>query len=192
MISGRACVDAQPGERFYGFGEKYGTLDKRGSRLQMRTRDPQLSRRDPLYVAIPFFMGVSSARKSQARGVLLDSFAPSVLDVAAANPDQIELETAAAGIDVTLFPGPLPGDVLRRFTDRVGRTPLPPLWALGHHQSRWSYSSARAVRRLARKIRSQHLPTDVIHLDIDYMDGFRVFAWHPRRFPAARPGRRRP
>ena len=179
----RIYVDPQPGERFYGFGEKYGSLDKRGSRLQMRTRDPQLSRRDPLYVAIPFFIGIHSGSESQARGMLLESFAPSVIDVAATHPDRVALETVAAGIDVSLFPGPHPGDVLRRFTNRVGRTPLPPLWALGHHQSRWSYASAREVRRLARKIRAKRFPTDVIHLDIDYMDGFRVFTWHPRRFP---------
>ena len=59
------------------------------------------------------------------------------------------IETDAGGIDVTVFPGPEPRDVVRRFTQRVGRSPLPPLWALGHHQSRWSYASEREVRELA-------------------------------------------
>ncbi len=59
----------------------------------------------------------------------------------------------AGGFDVTIFPGPAPGDVLRRYTARTGRMQRPPLWALGHHQSRWGYRSARDVRRVAREAR---------------------------------------
>jgi alpha-glucosidase len=177
------ALAVRSGERFFGFGETHGGLDKRGARIRLRNRDPELSGRGPLYAAIPFFLGLAPvAGGASARGVLLESIAPSRFDVAASQGDRVVMETDAGGIDVTVFPGPRPRDVVRRFTARVGRMPLPPLWALGHHQSRWSYASEREVRRLAAEIRRRRIPTDAIHLDIDHMDGFRVFTWHPRRF----------
>ncbi len=182
---GRIALDATPGDRFFGFGEKAGRLDKRGSVLRMRSQDANLrTDRDPLYASIPFFLAVrSEAGRSRSLGVLVDAFAPSAFDVAKTDPERVWMETRGGGIDLTLFPGPRPADVLRRFTARVGRTPLPPRWALGHHQSRWSYGTEREVRRLAREIRRRGIPTDVIHLDIDHMHGYRVFTWDARRFP---------
>jgi len=181
----RAILAEEPGRRFFGFGEKAGRLDKRGSLLRMRNRDANVTlERDPLYVSIPFFMAFGpDSRAPRACGVLLDAFAPSRFDVARSDPGRVRLETSAGGLDLGIFPGPLPRDVLRRMSARVGRTPLPPLWALGHHQSRWSYRSAEEVRALAREIRRRGIPTDAIHLDIDHMDGYRVFTWDRRRFP---------
>jgi alpha-glucosidase len=177
-----ACAED---DRFLGFGGKTGPLDKRGQVLRMRTRDaPVREGIDPLYTAIPFFVRLSScAGAARADGVLLESAAPARFDVAAADPSRVAIETSARGLDLVLFPGPAPGDVLRRYTARTGRAPRPPLWALGHHQSRWGYRSARKVRRIAREARAHRIPTDAIHLDIDHMDGYRVFTWHPRRFP---------
>lgn len=177
-----ACAED---DRFLGFGAKTGPLDKRGRLLRMRCRDmPVREDVDPLYASIPFFLRLSAcAGATRADGVLLEGAAPARFDVAASDPSRVAIETCARGIDLVLFPGPLPADVLRRYTARTGRTPRPPLWALGHHQSRWGYRSARAVRRVAREARARRIPTDAIHLDIDHMDGYRVFTWHPRRFP---------
>jgi len=178
----RACLAAAPGERFLGFGEKSGPLDKRGRVLRMRNRDPNARlESDPLYVSIPFFLRLDAAGRTT--GCLLDVPAPSRFDVAATDPDRLVMETRARGLDLLLFPGPAPADVLRRYTAWSGRAPRPPRWALGHHQSRWSYASEAQVRRVARELRRRRIPTDAIHLDIDYMRGFRVFTFHPRRFP---------
>jgi alpha-glucosidase len=182
--SGRLALSAGPHAHFFGLGERHGHLDKRGERVLLRNRDPALAARDPMYVSIPFLLALErDSRGARACGLLLDAFGTSRFDVAAGSADRVVLESAAGGIDVSLFPGPLPADVLRRFTARVGRTPLPPLWALGHHQSRWGYRSERDVREVAAELRARRIPSDVIHLDIDHMDGYRVFTWDPRRFP---------
>jgi len=177
-----ACAED---ERFLGFGAKTGPLDKRGRVVRMRSRDvPVREGVDPLYASIPFFVRLSPcAGAARADGVLLEGAAPARFDVAASDPSRVAIETRARGIDVLLLPGPLPADVLRRYSARTGRAPRPPLWALGHHQSRWGYRSARQLRRIAREARAHRIPTDAIHLDIDHMDGYRVFTWHPRRFP---------
>ena len=73
--------------------------------------------------------------------------------------------------------------MLERYTELTGRTPMPPLWALGNQQSRWSYMDADEVRGIARGYRERGIPCDVVYLDIDYMDGYRVFTWDPERFP---------
>jgi alpha-glucosidase len=181
----RIALRCAAGDRFFGFGEKTGPLDKRGAKLAMRNRDPEsFEYADPLYVSIPFFL--TQREGAGSLGVLLECFAPSHFDVAASRPDRVALEASAGGLDVALFPGPSPREVLERFSARAGRAPLPPRWALGHHQSRWGYRSARELRRLAAAIRRRGIPTDAIHLDIDYMDGYRVFTWHPKRFPDPR------
>jgi alpha-glucosidase len=59
---------------------------------------------------------------------------------------------------------------------------MPPLWSLGHHQSRWSYADDERVREVSREYRERDLPCDVIHFDIDYMDGYRVFTWSGESF----------
>ena len=76
-----------------------------------------------------------------------------------------------------------PAEIVCDLASLTGRSCLPPAWALGFHQSRWSYRSQRAVLDVARRFRALDLPADVVHLDIDYMDRYRVFTWHPRRFP---------
>ena len=60
---------------------------------------------------------------------------------------------------------------------------LPPLWALGNHQSRWGYVSADEILGLAREFRERDIPCDCFHLDIEYMDGYRVFTWDAERYP---------
>jgi len=151
----RISYEARPAERFFGFGEKRGGLDKRGEHLRMRNRDPERDERDPGYLSIPFFLSLLPGEAvHRARGIMLEAFGPSRFDVAAQRADRVQLETEADGIDVTVFPG-----------------------------SRWSYASEAQVRALAEEIRTRRIPTDAIHLDIDYMDGYRVFSWHPKRFP---------
>jgi alpha-glucosidase len=60
--------------------------------------------------------------------------------------------------------------------------PLPPKWALGYQQCRFSYAPASEVRRIAREFRKRRIPCDVLWMDIDYMDGYRSFTFDPRGF----------
>src|SRR5437016_2517509 len=78
---------------------------------------------------------------------------------------------------------PKPGAVLRQYTELTGHMPLPPRWALGYHQSRWGYTSAEQVMRIAKFLRERNHPCDAIWLDIDYMHEFRNFTWNTEQFP---------
>ena len=60
--------------------------------------------------------------------------------------------------------------------------PRPPLWSLGFHQSRYSYMSADEVREICGELRRRDIPASAVHLDIDYMDEYKVFTWHRKAF----------
>ena len=76
-----------------------------------------------------------------------------------------------------------PKKVLADYANLTGKTPLPPIWALGNQQSRWSYFPEKRVREIASEFRKNKIPADAIYLDVDYMDGYRVFSWDKTRFP---------
>ena len=94
--------------------------------------------------------------------------------------------TASGALVYYVFAGPTPRDVLAQYTELTGRISLPPLWALGNQQSKWGYMDADEVRAIARGYRDRGIPCDVVYLDIDHMDGYRVFTFDAERFPDPR------
>lgn len=171
-----------PDAHVYGFGEKSLPLDKRGHRLALRNFDclGYGPGDDPLYMSIPFYM---TLRDGVACGLFLDNAYSGEADVGASRSDTIRLETEGGELRYYFFAGPTPADVMRQYTELTGRMELPPMWALGYHQNRWSYYPDSRVREVAREFRQRRIPCDAIHLDIHYMDGYRCFTWHPERFP---------
>ncbi|MEN9202663.1 MAG: glycoside hydrolase family 31 protein [Thermostichus sp. DG_1_6_bins_120] len=171
-----------PQEGVYGLGERAGLLNKRGRRYSHWTRDcwQYDAHSDNLYQAIPFALCL---RPGLCYGLFLHCTHRSQLDLGQSHPEQLTLEVHAPELDYYLIYGPTPAQVLHTYTQLTGRTPLPPLWALGYQQCRWSYTSAAQVQAVAQQFRRRHIPCDVIYLDIDYMRGYRVFTWDPLRFP---------
>ncbi|HCX70642.1 MAG TPA: alpha-glucosidase [Firmicutes bacterium] len=169
-------------EHFYAFGEKTGYLDKRGQRLEMWNTDvnPYLQSTDCLYMSIPFYIAHS---KAGAYGVFLDSPGRTVFDVGQTEPEILSMATRERRLNYYFFAGPRLEDVIEQYTRLTGRMALPPLWSLGYHQSRYSYSPQAQVEKVAARLRENEIPCDAIHLDIHYMDGFRVFTFSPKHFP---------
>jgi len=173
---------APSGERYFGFGEKTGKLDKRGRVLQLWNSDhPAYAvTQDPLYQSIPFFISFSNGA---AFGQLVDNSYRMVLDMAATKPDRYTIAAQGGEMDVYLLAGPAISKVIERYTGLTGRMPLPPRWALGYHQCRWSYFPDSKVKEICDQFRKRQIPADGIWLDIDYMDGYRSWTWSPQHFP---------
>jgi alpha-glucosidase len=169
--------------RCLALGERYGGLNLRG-RLHtlLATDNPHhLESSDALYKSIPF---LALEQGEQSIGVFLDSPAPQRwhLDRELDGAGRIELLSRRGWQLYLLGPARLP-DVVAAFTRLTGRAELPPIWSLGHQQSRWSYPSELVVRRLAEQFRARKIPCDTLVLDIDYMDRYRVFTVSRKRFP---------
>jgi alpha-glucosidase len=168
-------------EHFYGFGERTGLLDKL-SKVQTNWTYDALDYdvlTDNMYQAIPFFMAL---RPGVGYGLFFNTTFWSQFDIGAQQPGVWRMETQGSELDYYIIYGPEPAKILSTYTQLTGRMPLPPRWSLGYHQCRWSYESQDIVRQLAHEFRQRRIPCDVIHLDIDYMNGYRVFTWSPKRF----------
>jgi alpha-glucosidase len=171
-----------PGEHLYGLGQKTTPLDKRGGTFEMWNRAPRFYRpgEDPLYANIPFYQGLVDGR---AYGIFFDNSARSSFDFGVETPGITRFEAACGEMRYYFFYGPSLATVLDRYTELTGRIEMLPLWALGYHQSRWSYYPEARVREIARQFRQRRIPCEAIHLDIDHMDGYRSFTWDTARFP---------
>ncbi|TVR03153.1 MAG: DUF5110 domain-containing protein [Spirochaetaceae bacterium] len=163
----------------YGLGEKTGFLEKSGRLYQMWNSDePQhLPTRDPLYQSIPFFIHVGP---EGAVGHFIDAPERSWFDLR--DHRQVAVTVEQQWVDSWYLFADSAAGVIERYTELTGRMELPPLWALGFQQSRYSYETAARVREVATEMRDRAIPCDVLHLDIHYMRGYRVFTWDPERF----------
>ncbi|MFI5336330.1 MAG: glycoside hydrolase family 31 protein [Opitutales bacterium] len=169
-------------EHFYGLGEKAARLDRRRGEFVMWNSDTPgyTEGTDPIYQSIPFYLGWEDGR---AYGLFYDNSNRSTFDLGHSGQDYAGYSADGGVLDYYFFYGPGLKKILGRYTELTGRMPLPPLWALGNQQCRYSYYPDSMVAEIARQYRARDLPLDVLYLDIHYMNGFRVFTWNPERFP---------
>ena len=171
------------GERVYGLGDKAKGFDRRGQSFELWNSDAYGFKpdADPLYKSIPFFVFMNAG---QAHGLFLDSPARAQLDIGKTAPNVFSYAAEAGdALDLYLFAGPEPKRVVEAYSALTGRTPLPPRWALGYHQCRYSYATEQDARAVAARLRADHIPTDAMWLDIDYQQGHAPFTVDAKAFP---------
>ena len=172
-------------EHFYGFGEHTRAMNKRGEFLPLWNWDPEMGhgpQTGRMYTQIPFYLCISTTT-GEATGVLVDHTGNIDMDMGHGNSTEVQVTVQGDSLTLYFFAGPTPADVLRQYTDLTGRMPLPPRWALGHHQGRWSYYTEQEVRDIAAQFRDRNHACESLWLDIDHMDGFRTFTWKSESFP---------
>ncbi len=169
-------------EHFYGLGEKAARLDKRrGSFVNWNSDTPGYTEgKDPIYQTIPFYIGL---QRGIAYGIFFDNSYRSYFDFGRSSQQRAWFGAEGGEMNYYFFHGPSIKKILGRYADLTGHMPLPPLWALGNQQSRWSYYPDTMVEEVVSEYRKRDLPLDVIYLDIDYMHGYRVFTFDKERFP---------
>ncbi len=173
-------------ETYYGFGEKAFAEMSRGGKYIANWNTDTFAYAvgtDPIYQTVPFFFALNDGK---AYGLFLNNSFRSFFDMGKTAPERFSFGASGGELDYFIFTGGQersPKKVLEDYTRLTGRTPLPPIWALGNQQSRWSYFPEKRVREIADTYRKNKIPADVIYLDIDYMNGYRVFTWDRDRFP---------
>lgn len=73
--------------------------------------------------------------------------------------------------------------IVRQFRALVGRSYIPPKWAFGYGQSRWSYMDEDEIRQVVRQHRGAGIPLDAVYMDIDYMVKYKDFTVNEKTFP---------
>lgn len=176
-----AVVDVpwKPGTSLYGTGEQAGTLLRNGTRKVCWNTDiPGYSdESDSLYQSHPWVLAVRE--DGSAYGVICETTWRCAIDLR----EGIRFEVEGPSPAVTIIEHASAMEVLEALAELTGKPPLPPLWALGFHQCRYSYYPDSKVREIAKGFRSRKIPCDVIWLDIDYMEGFRCFTFSSEHFP---------
>ncbi|HYW96058.1 MAG TPA: TIM-barrel domain-containing protein, partial [Bacteroidales bacterium] len=171
-----------PGERFIGLGEKTGPLDKAGHSYTNWNSDVPgyPANQDPLYQTLPFYMGIHD---SQVYGIYLDNSYRSNFCFGRTPQTPTFFGVNGGDMDYFFMAGKTVADVVKIYASLTGTIKLPPLWSLGLHQSRYSYYPESEVMDIARIYREKKIPADVITLDIDYMDHYKIFTWNKTYFP---------
>ena len=168
-------------EQFYGLGDKLGTFNRRDQAYTDWNTDvgPQEAI-DPLYKSIPFYLGV---RSGLSYGLFLDNTWRTWFDFGKSSRDSIAFGAEGGPLDYYVLYGPTPKQVVLAYTYLTGKPPLPPLWALGFQQSRYSYATEPELKAITDRLRADKIPSDVVYLDIDYQYRNRPFTVDPVAFP---------
>jgi alpha-glucosidase len=178
----RVYLKSPADEHYFGLGDKPGPLDRRNEAFTDWNTDAfgWQESTDPIYKTIPFFL---TFRKGVASGIFLDNTWRTSFDFDKEYRDAYSFGAENGPLDYYILYGPEPKAVVETWAWLTGTTPLPPLWSLGYQQSRYSYYPEAEVRRIASRLRSEHIPADVIWLDIDFQLKNRPFTVDPERFP---------
>lgn len=172
----------QSGESFYGMGDKAMHSNLKGKRVENWVTDQFAfaKEQDPLYKAIPFYVGLN---KGKAYGIYFDNSFRTGFDFSQERRNITNFWADGGEMNYYFFFGPDMSKVVSSYSSLTGTPELPPMWALGFHQSKWSYYPESNVKEIASEFRRLQIPCDAIYLDIDYMDGFRCFTWDKEHFP---------
>ncbi len=176
-----ATVAVPEGTSLYGGGEVTGPLLRNGQKIKMWNTDTGMYLVDGgkrLYQTHPWVMGVRP--DGTAFGVLFDTFHKADL---ATSDDKIEFEAKGTPFKTYVIDRNSPQEVLKGLAELTGTMELPPRWAIGYHQCRFSYVPESRAKEVAETFRKKQIPCDVIWFDINYMDGFRVFTINDTDFP---------
>ncbi|WP_291963551.1 glycoside hydrolase family 31 protein [Maribacter sp.] len=172
----------QSGESFYGMGDKAMHSNLKGKRVENWVTDQFAfaKEQDPLYKAIPFYVGLN---KGKAYGIYFDNSFRTGFDFSQERRNITSFWADGGEMNYYFIFGPDMSKVVSSYSSLTGTPELPPMWALGFHQSKWSYYPESNVKEIASEFRKLQIPCDAIYLDIDYMDGFRCFTWDKNHFP---------
>ncbi len=172
-----------PDEGVYGLGEHGETFNRNPGRFRIWNSDTAVDHvYKQYYCNIPF--GVShNAKTLQSHGFFLDNPGELFFDVGEEDSHVFKVECLTGNFRYWLMFEDSPAEVLTEYSKLTGTQERPPLWSLGYQQCRWSYPNEKRILEIAEEFRKREIPCDAIWLDIDYMEKYRLFTWHPERFP---------
>lgn len=166
----------------YGLGDKVAPLDKRGYEFESWNSDVPQHHNETmasLYKSINF---LTLFRNECSVGIMYDNTSKVHYDINKTIEDEVRIGHELGKLDCYFFFGSL-SDVVSEYTGLVGRNSIPPRWALGHQQCRWSYMSSKEVDEVIKGYEEADIPISAIYLDIDYMHEYEDFTVNEDTFP---------
>ncbi len=162
-----------PDDIVYGLGEANRGINKRGFIYTSNCSDNPNHLEDTrsLYGAHNFIIVAGNP----VFGIYVDYPAALTFDIGYTKIDELVISCADANLDIYIIDGENPYDIVKQFRKIIGRSYIPPKFAFGFGQSRWGYKTKEDFVNVAKGYRENHIPIDMIYMDIDYMDSFKDF-----------------
>ena len=178
---GKQVATIHVGDRvdLYGTGEVTGPLKRNGRKISLWNIDNPAYGTDAgthLYQSHPWVLGLRN--DGSAFGIIADNTWRQTIST-----DQvIVFESEGPAFRIIIIERQDIRQLMQALADLTGHMELPPLWSLGYHQCRHTYYPDGRVMEVADLLRKHQIPSDVIWMDIDYMDGYRIFTFDPNGF----------
>jgi len=168
-----------PDECFAGTGERFRKMDLSGQTFQLKNQDGQGVNNRRCYKNIPFYLS------SRMYGCFFHTSDYCKLSLTDHSARSVQFLNDHATLDVFLIGGKTPEEILRGYRMLTGFPQMPPLWSYGIWMSRMTYFSADEVTAICDRLREEHYPCDVIHLDTGWFrtDWLCEWKFNPERFP---------
>ena len=180
-VTERATISfkCEPDECFVGTGERFRKMDLSGQTFQLKNQDGQGVNNRRCYKNIPFYMS------SRMYGAFYHTSDYCKLSLADHSTRSVQFLNDHATLDVFLMGGQTPEEILKSYRMLTGFPQMPPLWSFGIWMSRMTYFSADEVNEICDRLRNEHYPCDVIHLDTGWFrtDWLCEWKFNPERFP---------
>ena len=174
-----ATIHIGDGVDLYGTGEVTGPLKRNGRKISLWNIDTPVYGVDGgshLYQSHPWVMGLRS--DGSAFGIIADNTWRQTISTG----QDVVFESEGPAFRVVIIERQNVQQLMQALADLTGHMELPPLWSLGYHQCRHTYYPDGRVMEVADLLRKHQIPSDVIWMDIDYMDGYRIFTFDPAGF----------
>ena len=182
LLKNLVAKEMDENDCIYGLGDKTNFLNKRHyDYINWNSDLPQTHTENfkSMYKDFPFFI---VKRNKKTYGIFFDNTFKTYFDMGFSDEKYLFFGSNEGNLNYYFINGKNIKEVVSNYTLLTGRTPLPQKWTLGNHQSRWSYFSSNEAREIVKKYRELNIPLDAIHLDIDYMERYKVFSINQETF----------
>lgn len=164
----------------YGLGEANRGINKRGFIYENDCFDnPHQTEDQRSFYAAHNFIIIDGAEHF---GMYFDYPGKITFDIGYTMQNTLTVFCENADLNLYVITGDTSYDIVKQFRKIIGRSYIPPKYAFGFGQSRWGYKSRQDFENVVTSYRNNHIPIDMLYMDIDYMDSFKDFTVNEDEF----------
>lgn len=187
-------VRMSDGDVVYGLGENVRGINKRGWVYESKCSDDpnHTESKRSLYGAHNFIIIADADNPAASKGLFIDYPGRVIFDIGYLDKNELVITVCSGNFTAYVVSPAMDGadgsdnhlySIVRQFRHIIGKSYVPPRWAFGYQQCRWSYMSADEVCWVVDNYRRRNIPIDAVYLDIDYMERYKDFTVNKETFP---------
>lgn len=187
-------VRMSDGDVVYGLGENVRGINKRGWVYESKCSDDpnHTESKRSLYGTHNFIIIADADNPAASKGLFIDYPGRVIFDIGYLDKNELVITVCSGNFTAYVVSPAMDGadgsdnhlySIVRQFRHIIGKSYVPPRWAFGYQQCRWSYMSADEVCGVVDSYRKRNIPIDAVYLDIDYMERYKDFTVNKETFP---------